>query len=90
MFALTVCGWPDKFSSPNFLIFDVATRRPGTDVLCNAFVDSFCQPETRYAFENIEKTCRNIFSKTSLKAGQKVRQAGNESACEGGTQVLTS
>ena len=80
MFALTVCGWPDKFSSPNFLIFDVATRRPGTDVLCNAFVDSFCQPETRYAFENIKKTCRKTGCKNSCKTSQ---EAGIQSARKG-------
>jgi hypothetical protein len=90
MFAPTVCVWPNIFLArvpfihvPFFVTrFFAACQFLTGALFVTASVDSFCQPETRYAFENIQKTCRKTSRKTSRQTGFETgRKTGGEIRC---------
>ena len=81
MFAPTVCGWPKVLLAHVpfiHVVFLYCARLLLVRLLTGAFqvtafVDSFCQPETCYAFENIKKTCRKTSRETSRQGSYRAR-----------------
>ena len=84
--------WPCFFPVFLFLMRSFIASRPLAGAMfVTASVESFCQPETRYAFETIQKPVREpsrkAICKAICKAGCEIGgEIGCQSSCKGGDE----